>query len=137
MLVERQTQIAVLTGITLSVLVLIFAAWLALCAGELHDFNRSGSLLVIISLALVGYQFVYETSAEHRRERLSEWLKTHEKSASIGIAAGLHKGDALIRALIWRSRFVVLLSSVGVGIAGELVHGFGDLALAALIGHQG
>ena len=132
--VEKQTYYAVACAILLSIALILSAAAIAIERRCAHDFSRSGSLLVIISLALVAYQFLYETAAEKRREAIVQWLE-NQKQMDLRFTLDLNEIDPekraahLIHSLIWRSRLTIVITSVGIGSVGEIIHGFGDLLI--------
>lgn len=129
--IEKQTYFAIALALFLSIALIVTASIVAVGRQEPHDFGRSGSLLVIVSLGLVAYQFLYETSAERRRETIIRWLQLrNETSFQFAVdQAGDTEQQAnhLIHGLIWRSRLAIVITSVGIGVVGEIIHGFGDL----------
>ena len=136
MLVEKKTLIFSISAMASSIGVIACGIYKALQNSDSHYFNKFGSILVVISLLLVVYQFLYEADALRREEDLRRRLLAvpfYPNRPRLSLILDRGRAVGSVESLIWRSRLVVLGSSVFIGIIGELVHGFGDDALDALL----
>lgn len=125
-------RLFLVVAVGLALLITIVAGYLAYRTGDFHWMNRGGAAIVALQASVIIIEF-------RRRDRLHvlfikkllttiRRLNERDDEASVEI-----KGLGFLEQEVRKAESNVLLVAVLLAMAGELLHGFGDLLMKSLI----
>lgn len=112
-------------------LLLILGVFLAICLRDAHIVNRFGGSLTALSLLMVLYQFKFENRRKHDETHFREYVARLQRDRVYPPEKQNEIEDQLRSKAdeLEGIRYLILITSVFIGIVGELIHAWGDLTL--------
>ncbi|MCA3305259.1 MAG: hypothetical protein ING00_05575 [Roseomonas sp.] len=110
---------------------MIMGIFLAIFLRDAHIVNRFGGSLTALSLLLVLYQFKFENRRKHDENHFRDFAarvqidRFYPPEIQQGIEDQLRDVADELEGI----RYLILITSVFIGIVGELIHAWGDLTL--------